>query len=1174
MIAALLLIAAITGNVIGPDGAPVPKARVVAYRAETELDKLRREAAKKERPILGAATTDDKGAFKLDAPDGIVQVHVEAAGFNAEPVLVPADEHDVTIAIAKGKKVEETRSPEEGITIRGIVVDSSDKPVAHATVVAEGLAVATSGDDGRFTLEHVPRGSPLQAFGESAMGFAVARSAESTIRVRRVQKVSGVVRDEAKRPVAGVVIQWIRGDMVIGGSTGDAVSDAKGAYSILVPEADQSQFIANAGPYVEATMARDGGTTRDVTIKRLAIIDGVVRDDSDKPVAGATVMFDTDDARGLEPMWVVSTRQAVTNATGRFRLHVPAGWKGRIHAVPHAAMPSGSSEPMTVPAAGRHDVIVKLRPGIEVNGVVTDSRGQPLGGVAIRRPGDVASRFFNSIEDAWATTADDGSFSVRLEPGAGALVFAKQRFVETTSEFKVMTAVPPLRITLKEAAIVRGILVGKDEQPAAGEPLVEAQSTVMAWTNADGTFELDFPAPGTYTVEATTFGRKFPVHAPSNDVRLVLDPGLSIRGRVTDAATGKPIEDFVAEVTRGDEDLQASVDQTGPGEFVISQLDSGPLVVTVGAEHYVPAHANAEAGQADPVALTLHHGLTLRGLVHDAAGQPIEGVSVQFDHREPETRPYRITLADGTFDLDGVEPDEKMTLSFSKYGWLYHTEQVHVTSGMTPVDVVLDRGLTVRGHVLDRSGKPVADMSVQASSAAFAGQLASAHTDGSGAFTLEAMAPVRYDFRATSPRSLIVGELRDVDVEQVHDITIRVEQMPSGTIAGRVTGMKPTTLMSAVNVETPEGTSLHGEIRPDRTFRIGDVPVGLATVYATLNEAGSARMTRKVPVDVAADAVSNVELQFGERRTLRGRVTRNGHSLAQADVVLDDADTRATTADDGTYELRADPGRYRITIEGTPYSGEVDVEQTSVFDIDVQSVTSHVRVIDGDSGAPISAATVRAGNVRSITAADGRADVEILRGETVALIASKDGYANAAADAIGGEVVMQLTRSTGAVVRIVDARDGRTLTGHAVARDAAGRVIASADEAEADGTSRLALAPGEYRFSASAEGYGSETVRASVPSNEVRIALPRGGRLLLRSNEDVHGTARLLLPDGDVYVRCWCNGVGDIQINGRLTTVDVVSPGSYTLEVTPLGGKPRRYPVTVVQNETVTVQID
>src|ERR1041385_1126112 len=100
MIAALLL-AAITGSVIGPDGAPIAKARVTAYRAESAIDRLKRENAKRERPLLAAATTDEKGAFALDAADGIVEVTVAGEGLAAEPVLVPAEQQGVSIVLAK-----------------------------------------------------------------------------------------------------------------------------------------------------------------------------------------------------------------------------------------------------------------------------------------------------------------------------------------------------------------------------------------------------------------------------------------------------------------------------------------------------------------------------------------------------------------------------------------------------------------------------------------------------------------------------------------------------------------------------------------------------------------------------------------------------------------------------------------------------------------------------------------------------------------------------------------------------------------------------------------------------------------------------------------------------------------------------------------------------------------
>jgi hypothetical protein len=183
-----------------------------------------------------------------------------------------------------------------------------------------------------------------------------------------------------------------------------------------------------------------------------------------------------------------------------------------------------------------------------------------------------------------------------------------------------------------------------------------------------------------------------------------------------------------------------------------------------------------------------------------------------------------------------------------------------------------------------------------------------------------------------------------------------------------------------------------------------------------------------------------------------------------------------------------------------------------------------------------------------------------------------EGYAGANVEGKSPAIV-KLTRADGALVRLVDARDGRTLTGDATARDAAGHLLASGSRDGPDGSLRIAVAPGTYRFSGFAAGYGSATVTAEVPSNEVRIPLPRAGRLILVSSSELRGTARLIQPDGEEYVRCWCDGEPEIRISERATLIDSVAPGTYTLEITPNGGKARQYPVSVIEGQMVTVAI-
>ena len=1232
-VSAFPLAASITGTVIGPDGAPVAKARVQAFQAETPIMTYKRLTAGAARTSVASSTTDDHGAFNLEAGNGVVELAIDADGFAPVDMLVPADEQGLSIPLSKAKMIEgivtaagkplpgamiviangylvrelgksdaagKYRVPdlvdevgpmfvmhrdfapaakfdlEPGVAIRGKVVDEHDQPVPNATVTSE-LVLVTTDAEGNFVIAHGRIGASLYARSEQGLGGATARSGANVIHLKPALKISGIVRDDSKNPVAGMPVVAVNRDGVAG-----AITDAKGAFVLSVSPGKHSLSV-QTGPFFDGeNIETTAGSTRDLTVKRLASIDGTVRDDDGKPVAGASVSFTPVQEREFAVMSMRSNRDGVpTDAAGRFRLRVAAGTKGRLSAR-KAAMPTAGTDVLTVAAGGLRDVVVKLAHGVEVKGVVTDGHGHALGGVSITQAEEAALPFERDGND-WATTGADGTFSVRLTEGATALVFAKKGFIEATEAIDVVPAMRPLAIAMRAAATVRGLLLNKDGTPVAGQPIGSLDLEVYTITKADGTFELDFPAPGDYPIQVAFRSKKQVVHAPSSDVRIVLGEGLSIRGRVTDAVTGEAVEQFTIRAERDDDMVGAGEPGGEAAEFVINGLEPGPVTVVVAAEHYLAVRVAAEAGQAQPLVVTLSRGLTMRGRVHDPAGQAIEGVSVSIA-RESMSRSYGMetpaSAADGTFALDGLAPDETITLMYRKDGYVDRSDRLRVTKENGPVDVVLTRGLTIKGRVIDAEGKAASDVTVVASTAAHGSSYRDTKTGADGVFELRGLVAGRYDFEVDRG-SAISGSARDVDIELVHDVIIRIEREPSGTIAGRVRGVNATMFMRTLEVHAADGR-MEGEVNADGSFRIENVPVGIVQVSAAVGGMSGMRNTRSASVDVTANAVANVELVLEEQRTLRGRVTRNGQPVPKAEVSLSGSggSAHAPTSDDGVYEIHADAGRYAVTVAGLPYRGEVDLERTSVFDIEFSGIVARARVVDGETGTPVEGAVVHAvWNAKypaqqSKTNAAGIASIELPRGEKVTLITSKSGYANASADAIEGEVVMHLVRSAGVVVRIIDARDGRTLSGYVVARDAAGRVIASAHETEGDGTSMLAVPPGDYRFSASASEYGSETIHASVPSAELRIALPRGGKLLLRSNQDVHGTARLLLPDGDMYVRCWCSGIADIEIDGRTTTVDAVSPGSYTLEVTPAGGKTRRYPVTVIQGETVPVQID
>ena len=88
-------------------------------------------------------------------------------------------------------------------------------------------------------------------------------------------------------------------------------------------------------------------------------------------------------------------------------------------------------------------------------------------------------------------------------------------------------------------------------------------------------------------------------------------------------------------------------------------------------------------------------------------------------------------------------------------------------------------------------------------------------------------------------------------------------------------------------------------------------------------------------------------------------------------------------------------------------------------------------------------------------------------------------------------------------------------------------------------------------------------------------AKPAGGTLVLESERARHGRIRLVGSDGEEYVRCWCNGLADIDLEGRRTTVEHVTPGRYTLEVIDEAGmSTAALTVAIREGQTSRVALD
>ncbi|MBV9493379.1 MAG: carboxypeptidase regulatory-like domain-containing protein [Acidobacteria bacterium] len=1101
-----------------------------------------------------SARTDEQGRYRLPDPArwamGTVVDHPDFA-------LTMVSQVPPTIALSVGR------------TITGRVVDEHEKPVAGARVAVDrpGAPEVVTDAEGRFRLPHASRDEPrIVARAKDSVGVSTIVRGEPTIRLGPAARLGGTVRDAEKRPLTGIAVGIFSDTLQAIVST-----DAKGTFAFSGLPHGKYRLFADGKPVYEVQtpddeILVDRDLTRDLTAKREPRAEGIVRDESGRPVAGARIAF----SGILTPI--------VTAADGRFSLAAALN-EGKFQiSVTKAGFPPALGG---LSAPGK-PIEITMRSGVAVEGTVHGPNGEALAGVALHPVVDGMS--LRDSAAPWAVSDARGRFAVRLLPGVMALDFEKKGFQTRRQGVEVQEEMKPLDVALAKALVLRGRVVTKDGAPAANVTVLAGLPGQMAaTTDVDGKFEMDVfqtDALEIYYGEAMT--RK-EVRLPAEDLVLVLPATRLVHGRVIDAATRAPIERFAVAGIREDErPREAPTFESSTGEFAI-ELPEEALELRVSADGYAPK--NEKVGTAT---IELTRGRRVRGTITDDGGKPLAGVTITAGRSDQGLAQSR---EDGTWEASGFEPGEAVRLAFSIEGYVDAARTIAPAAADAQVDVTMHRGIAVSGRVVNAAGEGIPSAMVEGSSAAIGAGYPSTQTDESGEFRFNALAPGRYDFTAeTMETPKLKGTLSSVDVEKTREITIRAVEKPTGTITGRVVGIDPKAAMRMVQAINDEGDTEMAIVGAGGVFRIERVPAGTVRVLAQVGDGNKMQSSRPKTVELAAGGSANVELSIETPVALRGRVLRRETGLAGARLSFSGtswASASATTGDDGTFAVELAPGEYDVEIRADakafPFQQHVVVDSPSTVDFRVDAAS--VAVSATAAGVPLSGVTVIAARkgethalATAVTGEDGTAVMEVGANEELTIVGSKSGYANASANyKSSSAVTLAMVPVARAIVRLIDAHDGRTLGGYIVAHDFSGRVVAHASEEQidADGSAALPLAPGKYRFSGSADEYGSQTVTADVPTEgEVRIALPRGGKIAMRSEKTLRGSVRLVLPNGEPYVRCWCSGIAETRIEGTLTVIDAVSPGIYTLELMPTGGQARRYPVIVKEGETTNVLIE
>jgi large repetitive protein len=964
-------------------------------------------------------------------------------------------------------------------------------------------------------------------------------------------------------------------------------------------------------------------------------VTGRVLDEKARPVEGALVMLGVQGlgtSYGQGPLGAFQNRDhhmgsfdtvetPVHSARdGSFVLTVPDGLEtqfGGLKMQVVALKPGHAAGTMALPpvsAAG--PLVVRLSKGVTLSGRVRSEEGTPLAGVAIAlgETGPLAAMRGGvdpTHQRTWARSDAEGRFAIQVQPVLHYLALHKPGYAPRTVEGFDPRRGEELLVVLQRGAEIRGQVVRHDGRgvAAANVTVQDPQEVHLASvsTGADGGFSISDLAPGAYTLVVTTdegVSVTRPAEAPAADVRIELGPTTTVRGRVIDAATRGAVPAFQVTVQPiGNEQGEAAMGRSQEfsaedGAFVLEHVALGASTLSVHAEGYRP-HViedlvlSADAG-APALEVALDPGLTVRGRVTSSEGGALAEVDVSATSGGEESS--ATTSESGDYELKAIAPGE-VALDFRKTGFRPAKRTVQVQQPAR-VDVTLSRGLSLRGVVVaEETGVAVANAQVQASSSAAGAESQAAATDQLGRFMLQGLSAGRYEVKASETEHGS-GELHDVDVATAGPLRLVLTRSPTAVLSGTVVGLnddeaRPPAVM--VFVQGEEGSdSQYGMADMSGAFRVEKAPAGRVTVTGRATYAdGRMRGSVSKELTLAPGSENTTVVEFRDDLIVSGTVIRAGQALTGATVTFQagaGAGSSSRTDSEGRYQVMLAPDTYGVGVlanDGVSYQTQYVATESATFDIDVTGATLRGLVVEAGTETPVAEAAVSVwplGGSESSpeaspqTSAQGTFEVELREGR-YRVLAAKKGYGQQVREVelrsgARADVFFELTPAEGVSVAVVDARDNRILEASVVVRDLARRIVANGHAgADKEGAVTIPLADGAYLLSVSANNYGTVTRPVTSPARGLRIGLTPGGTLLVESPRNLRGRIRLLQPDGDEYIRCWCNGIAEILLEGRRTLVEHITPGRYMLDVMDAPqGAPR--PVVITEGAVTTVTIE
>ena len=639
-------------------------------------------------------------------------------------------------------------------------------------------------------------------------------------------------------------------------------------------------------------------------------------------------------------------RVVQTSADGTFELAMPRTGKFRLHVhVPgylDMAIPTrtdGHENPI--------EMDIPLVPASSVTGHVRDGLG-PAAAARVRA---------TPIEDADAEPASSshlariaysdrrGRFSLALVPHAKYRLAA---FLDgaTGNEVTIQTGAAGVTKSGVELSVSRKAAVSGEVRNMEGDPVFEAIVTLVSEENdllaaqagrrptrskslsassdSHGAFEITDVDGNDYHLVVVADGLE-PLLTPGFHLAaaehrdlgtLFLSTGIRITGRVEDS-DGSPVEGASIRVALTDGRDRAfayrrseGTESDEDGRFQVTGLPPDQeVLLRIRHAGYLPKTATFRIPMDQDPVISLEPASRVVGYVVTENEAPVEGARVRLRPASSETPLLRriaarggvettaVTDSEGRFEIPEAEAGPAILTAEAKHFETSHLA-VDVPAGQTAdeVEIILRKGRTLTGRVIDSSGSPVEDAVVSAEGK-------QSRSRGRGLFELSGLSPTgaveivaRHPAFGSTSATASTSDPQPLVLRFQDSASLEIQVVDPGEIA--VSGAR----ITVIGGQTPFP-------RTEKTGASGRCQLQL--------EPGTYRVTVNDPRYRSAPA-ETVELEPGDHRELRVHVSPGiqvaGVIVGAESAQLAGASVRATSATETPRDSPVDTsGGYRLT---------------------------------------------------------------------------------------------------------------------------------------------------------------------------------------------------------------------------------------------------------------------